>query len=186
MSYETTAVLVLAVATLANLVFLAALARRVNRLAAEPRPKTARPAETFAQHLLPIGTEVPAFTATAVDGSTVSRDGLTGDTLVAFLAPGCSPCEELLPPLAERVASHPGGAERVLLVILGGDSGYGERFTGNARIILDNGNGPIGTAFKVRAYPAVYLIDATGRVLAAGGGADALTSVPTGVPAGAR
>jgi thiol-disulfide isomerase/thioredoxin len=180
----TGAVLVLAVLCLVNLLLLAVLARRVRALGDDVRARPALHTPAVSEGVLPRGAVVPPFTAGDVDGMPVDRDGLTGPTLVFFLAPGCAPCEDLLPSLVDRARTHPGGRERVLAVVVARGAEEAQRYltelAGVARVVIEVSGGPrpVVTAFATRAFPAVYLLDAGAQVLASGAGNTALSALP--------
>jgi thiol-disulfide isomerase/thioredoxin len=180
----TYAVLVLAVLCLTNLLLLAVLARRVRALGDDLRSRPVLQAPAVSEGVLPRGAVVPPFSVPDVDGAPVNRDGLTGPTLVFFLAPGCAPCEDLLPSLRDRARTHPGGRDRVLAVIVARGAEEAQRYVtllGDvARMIVEVSGGPrpVVTAFAARAFPAVYLLDAGAQVLASGAGNMALSALP--------
>jgi thiol-disulfide isomerase/thioredoxin len=111
------------------------------------------------------------FTATTTTGETVSRAGLAGPVLVGFFSPGCEPCATELPHFVEYAKAMPGGAERVLAVIDGGPaeaSEYVERLEPVAQVVPEGHEGPVKSAFKLAAYPTIYLLGADGTVVGSG------------------
>jgi hypothetical protein len=120
-------------------------------------------------------TVVPEFAATTTDGEPVSRDLLTGTTLVAFLSPGCKPCETLLPRLLDHAAGFPGGRQQVLAVLTMAApedcAVYADRLAPVARVVVEDGTGPFSEAFQADSLPVLYLVGTGGVVL--GGGVDA-------------
>jgi hypothetical protein len=184
MPYVVACVVMLTLMCLANLALLAVLARRLRALRRELRLRAAPPGSAVSDGVVRPGTVVPAFISTDTDGRPVSRDALTGDTLVYLLAPGCPPCEQILPNLVDRAWSHPGGRDRVLAVVVRGPAGAAERYVGSlagvARVFIEAAGEThsLLTSFDAKAFPAVYLIDAHGTVLASGSGSLALTALP--------
>src|SRR5687768_11835646 len=62
---------------------------------------------------------VGEFAATTSDGEPVSRDLLSGQTLVGVLSPNCSACEERLPEFVAMAETFPGGRGQVLAIVAG-------------------------------------------------------------------
>jgi hypothetical protein len=167
----TVLVLVLSLLCLVNLLFSAAVVRRLREhttildtLAGEP-PAVARPA----------GATVDAFTATAADGTAVGRDRLAGLTLVGFFSPGCGPCHERLPEFLGRAREMPGGRDRVLAVVVGDPDRTDDRaddmvaaLAPDAVVVVEQRATGLARAFGVRGYPAFALVDADGVVRASG------------------
>jgi hypothetical protein len=135
-------------------------------------------------------TVVTEFAATTTDGEPVSREMLTGTTLIAFLSPGCQPCETLLPKLLDHAARFPGGRQQVLAVLsMAGpedSAAYADRLSPVARVVVEDGKGPLSEAFEADALPVLYLVGAGGVVLASGFDAGFLNRRPVGATADAR
>jgi thiol-disulfide isomerase/thioredoxin len=170
MSYPSAAVTAIGVLCLVNTALLLGVVRRLNDLRRRPGvpaagggmgeapPMTVRP-----------GDKVGDFTVTATDGATVSRAGLDGPTLVAFLAPGCQACDFSVPAFIERAERAPGGREHVLAVVMGaprfGDE-LRERLAPVARVLTEEEEGgPLVQAFGVLGLPAFALLSG-GRMVA--------------------
>ncbi|GLZ16300.1 TlpA family protein [Actinomadura sp. NBRC 104425] len=158
MSYATAAVTTVGALCLVNTVLLLAVIRRLGehtRLLADGRPRG--PAEPAPLDVAP-GTRVGEFAVTAADGALVTRDDLTGTTLIGFLAPGCPLCEDSVPGFLERAQAAPGGRDQVLAVVLGTSAGVGElceRLAPVARVLTESEEGgPLVRAFGVGALPA--------------------------------
>lgn len=134
--------------------------------------------------MLAAGQRVGAFAATTTDGEPVTRDLLSGPTLVGVFTPGCGACEERLPDFLTRARDFPGGRAQVLAVVAGeaGETtAYRDRLTGAARVVVEPpAGGPLATALEVSAFPAFGLLDADGVVVASGLRPDDL---PVGSPA---
>lgn len=161
------------------LLFVVVLARRLRRvedtLSRFPAPPGRR------DPVLPPGTVVADFTVTDVEGRPVSRDAADRNTLVAFLTPGCPPCEDLLPLLADRVAA---GAERVVAVVAtrapSGVERYRVALGPNATVVAAV-RGPVFEAFGTAGFPAVYVLERGGRVRASAVG-DAACRIVSSTP----
>ncbi|MEV4395610.1 TlpA disulfide reductase family protein [Nonomuraea sp. NPDC049607] len=109
------------------------------------------------------------FLATTVDGEPVSRDLLTGETLVAFFSPGCTTCRETLPEFVEFARGLPGGRRQVLAVLAGDREDSDEMvrtLTPVARVAVEEFDGELSRAFAVDGFPAHYVVDSTGALLA--------------------
>lgn len=137
--------------------------------------------------MLPPDTVVAEFTTTTTHGEPVSRDRLEGTTLVAFLAPGCKPCETLLPQLVGYAERFPGGREQVLAVLTMAhpedSAAYAERLDGVARVVIEDGLGPFSEAFQATHLPAMYLVGSGGVILAGGVDARFFGRLPVGARA---
>lgn len=119
--------------------------------------------------VLPVGAVVGDFVAGDLRGRPVSRDELSGHTVVGFFSPGCSSCVERLPDFVAASAAF--GPERSLAVVVGDDESAGEylpSLAAVARVVLQDPDGPLISAFSVSAFPTFFVVDATGRVVAAG------------------
>ncbi|HSK95084.1 MAG TPA: TlpA disulfide reductase family protein [Euzebyales bacterium] len=118
-----------------------------------------------------VGEAPGEFSATTTSGETVSRAQLSGPTLVGFFAPGCEPCATELPRFVERAGDMPGGQQQALAIVIDGaddESGYRERLEPVARVVVERHDGPLQAAFRVAAYPTIYLLGHDGVVLANG------------------
>jgi hypothetical protein len=178
MPYLITAVVLVGVLGLVNLALTAAVMRRLRSLAERS------PARSPAPGMLAPGSTVAPFTGVTVDGSPVTLDGLATPALIAFLAPGCRPCEDLLPELVTRAGRHPAGALAVITAADPGEAtGYRHRLDGTAHVVVEDVDGALNRAFSVSAYPTVYLVDGDGRVLAAGSSFAGLDATDTSVRA---
>lgn len=168
MVYLAAAVVVVGLLCLLNLLLTFGVIRRLR--------EHAKRLDTMPQQMAsPLGVavgEAPAdFTATTTTGETVSRAGLAGPVLVGFFSPGCEPCATELPRFIEYARTMPGGAERVLAVVEGGAteaSDYVDRLEPVARVVVEEHGGPVKSAFKLFAFPTIYLLGADGTVVAGG------------------
>jgi hypothetical protein len=119
--------------------------------------------------MLPVGSTVGEFAARTTDGEYVSRQSLSGETVVAFFSPGCAPCEELLPRFVDHVVD---ARNDVLAVIVGPEAEAAEmvtRLRPVAPVVLEGPNsGQVSAAFGVGGFPVICVVAANGRVMAAG------------------
>jgi hypothetical protein len=113
MTYLTAAVVLLTVAVLANLWLTLTTARTVRDLDARLKAMMRGPQS----EMTPLGLPVGPFSVTTVDGDPLTRDDLTGWTLVATLTSDCHVCAERLPEFLNAASVLPGGRGRVLAVV---------------------------------------------------------------------
>ncbi|MEV4692212.1 TlpA disulfide reductase family protein [Micromonospora echinospora] len=170
MAYLAAAVIVVGIIGLLNLILAFGVIRRL-------REHTVRLTALEAGHghndqiMLGAGSTVAPFQAVTEDGVTVTRDGLTGRTLVAFFSPDCTPCRERMPQFIRYAAEHPGGRDHVVGVVASDRDAAGEyvaALTPVARVVVESDGGPLCTAFGVQGFPAIGLIDESGVVVASG------------------
>jgi hypothetical protein len=119
------------------------------------------------------GEQVQPFSAVTVDGDTISQtELLAAPTLVGAFAYGCTSCEERRPAFVEFAKGFPGGRDRVLAVLVGGEDDLtAERamLEPVARLVLQDEPGVGMTkALGVKGYPAFAVFDAYGAVLTSG------------------
>ncbi|GHC74297.1 TlpA family protein disulfide reductase [Streptomyces cinnamoneus] len=127
--------------------------------------------------VIEVGEEVGEFTAVTVDGDVLTRESLTGDTLVAFFSPNCAPCHEMVPKFAAYARAVAGGRGRVLAVVVGTtDRARGQvaELAPVARVVVENGDPVVAEAFKVRGFPTLLRVtqDRDGRQVIAGNRVD--------------
>jgi len=90
--------------------------------------------------------------------------------VVGFFSTGCDPCREQLPVFAEYAGAD-GGPGRNLAVIVGpGPEAveFEQQLTGKALVVREERRGPVTAAFSAHAFPGIYRLDGTGKVLASG------------------
>lgn len=118
------------------------------------------------------GEQIDEFAATTTDGEPVSRELLSGQTLVGVFAPGCSACKERMPEFISQAESFPGGRSQVLAVVAGEPEQvpeYRDQLAPVARVVVEAPvDGPLATALKVQGFPAFALLDSDGMVVASG------------------
>lgn len=119
------------------------------------------------------GTKIQAFDAVTTTGEVVRTADLTGRTLVAFFAEGCSVCAELIPAFTRYAAALP--RDRVLVVaMMWSADGHGYRDLDDiARVVIESPGGPVAAAFGVDGFPAFFQL-ADNVVLAASAKLEAL------------
>lgn len=120
---------------------------------------------------LPVGTQAPYFTIPLVGGGKRSLDDYKdAPVLFAFVQPSCSPCEKLVPHIAEQISN---GVYRNLqaLLISVGDEHVNLGFKSENRITLPIGletGMEVSRAYRVNSTPHVYVIDERGTICAQG------------------
>lgn len=155
MPYLTAAVVLLAVLGMLNLLLTLAIVRRM-------RTTHQQPPEPLTQ-----GSAIRPFTTKTIDGRIVSeRDLRGGRSLVGYFSPGCPPCEAARP----RFVAYAAGLdrERVLAVIVDGTADdVADDLAAVARVVVASERDTVVEALSAYGYPAVFLLDEDGRVLAA-------------------
>lgn len=153
MPYLVSAVAIALTLTLLNLLLTLGVIRRLRELTTRD---TARPG------ILDIGRTPADFTAVDTDGRPVTRPDLTGPVLVGFFSTTCSACVEELPGFVARAGNIPGGRNHALAVVQGDRSAAEDMarlLTGAARVVVEEPDGALATAFQVAAFPAFCLLD---------------------------
>lgn len=168
MTYVNAAIAVLFLLALLNLLLTLGIIRRLREYAEVMSTTTTRGPSDL---LLAAGDVPGEFSALTIDGETVSLSSLNDGSVVAFLAPHCHPCTEMVPALVERLAGLAGGRPAALTVVLGDQEESAElvaRLQPVARVVVEPRRGPVANAFRVRSSPVLYMLGAQGRVTAAG------------------
>ena len=181
-TFLTALVAVVGIVCVLNLLLLFGVIRRLKEHD-QAIAKLPYAASASAASLRAPGSAVDEFTAVSTDDTPVTRDGLSGETLVGFFSVSCAPCVESAPKFAAHAAGTAGGRDRVLAVVVAdGDDdpsemaavlGYG------ARVVVEGYDGPVATAFGVTAFPA-YAVVAAGTITAT---APDFTTLPVPAPA---
>ncbi|NUT53326.1 MAG: TlpA family protein disulfide reductase [Saccharothrix sp.] len=155
MLFLITALVVVGVVALLDLVLTIGVVKRLREhtelLSARENPSPA----------LRAGEAVGEFETSAVDGGRVSRELVTGETVVAFFSPTCRPCKEKMPQFVRYANAVPGGRDRVLAVVVGDEDAAAEfvsELSPVAQVVVENHEGAMSSAFKARAYPTVLMI----------------------------
>ncbi|WP_329575379.1 hypothetical protein OG500_01090 [Kitasatospora sp. NBC_01250] len=172
MSPLTVAVAAVGALSLLNLVFALGIVRRLRehseQLANAARPVAGAPGRAVA----PVGTPVGTFRtgSTGSTGSTGTADDALGHedladgTLVAFFSPTCKPCRDKLPGFVARFADRPQERDRVLAVVVGEAEACAPMLASLAAAVpavQEDQDGPVSTAFAVRAFPTCARVGRT-------------------------
>jgi len=108
-----------------------------------------------------------SFSAVTTDGEAVP--GTSGLAVVAFFSTSCSGCLRRVAPFTEYVGRYGVPKESVLSVVVTDDgdaSKYLESLGAVSRVCVEQDGGAVGSAFKVRGFPAFCLLGADGSVVA--------------------
>lgn len=112
------------------------------------------------------------FDAVATTGERVSRDLLSGLTLVGAFSPHCPACAERLPAFVDFAATFTGGRDQVIAVLAGEETEtttYRAQLEPVARVVIEPAiGGEICTALEFRAFPAFGILDEAGKVVSNG------------------
>jgi thiol-disulfide isomerase/thioredoxin len=121
------------------------------------------------------------FEAVASTGEPVTRDRLSGRTLVAAFTPHCHACEEKMPAFVDFAKAFPGGRDQVIAVVAGVGNeadAYRELLEPVARVVVEPPmTGEIGTALAVTGFPVFAVLDESGKVISGGVELDRSTAV---------
>jgi hypothetical protein len=122
--------------------------------------------------ILAEGRTVEPFEAVASTGEPLSRDGLSGRTLVGAFTPHCSACEEKLPAFVDYAKAFPGGRDQVIAVVVAPEDAadtYRARLEPVARVVVEPPmTGGVRTALSLNSFPAFGVLDESGTVVTSG------------------
>ena len=174
MAYLTAAVVIVGVLCVLNLLLVYGVVRRLREHAELLSQRSLGTPDL----IIGAGLTVGSFAATTVEGDVLAAVDLAPGTIVGFFSPGCGACVDALPRFAEVAATHPGGPDRVLAVVIGPEEKSREQVAALAlvaRVVAAERGHEIEAAFQVRGYPAFAVIG-DGGLVAASGGVGALTA----------
>ncbi|WP_263358723.1 thioredoxin-like domain-containing protein [Acidicapsa ligni] len=112
----------------------------------------------------------PNFHVVAMDGSPIAMESLAGKViLIDFWATWCAPCMKALPHLREIAEEFKGQPLVVISVSVDNDESTWKNFVAKNNMTWlqyrDGGfDGPIATAFNVKAIPTTFTVDTDGFV----------------------
>lgn len=163
MTLLTAAVIVLTVVVAIDLVFSAAVIRRLRQI--ELRISDLSP-NTSAS--LAIGSPLPEFTS---ESGELTRADLVGPTLIGFFSAGCRYCPTQAEQLAHRAGEFEESGVRVVS-ILTIDEDVEDEISPTLRkaglLITERGPGAVMAAFAVSSTPTFLLYDDAGRLVSQG------------------
>jgi thiol-disulfide isomerase/thioredoxin len=117
------------------------------------------------------GDAVPAFTAPAIGGGTVSWDGFAGrPAVIPVWAPWCPHCQVELPVVAQVMAGFPEVAFLTVVTAIGEAPGpdpaaFLSENGITAPTAVDDEAGTLAGAFGIRAFPSLFFVGSDGRVV---------------------
>lgn len=168
-TFLTAVVVVVGIVCVLNLLLLFGVIRRLKEhdqaIAKIPVGAANAPVDTIRAP----GSAIDEFAAVSTDDVPVTRDTLTGATVVGFFSVSCPPCVESAPRFARHGAGIPGGKDGVLAIVIADDDEDPAGMVGilgeSARVVVEGYDGPLATAFGVTAFPT-YAVVADGRITA--------------------
>lgn len=163
MPYLVTAVVLIAVLCLLNLLLTFGV---IRKLRAQIQEKADRVADGL---IIPAGSAVSGFSAVTTAGERISRESL-GETMLGFFTPGCQACKERLPLFVDQARTVTRETGRsVLAVVHGTEEETREQVAALsevAHVVVEPGDGPLGEVFDITGYPVFGLIAADGTLAA--------------------
>lgn len=165
MSILTAAVVVALVVTVANLLLMLGVIRKLreyDRVLAGTAP-VRNPDPT-----VPVGSVVPAVSASTVDGGVASSVHAAGPQLIGFFSPGCKPCADLIPGFTRHLAATGLAGLAVVVADAGDNAEHVAALAGHVDIVVEPTGGALSTALEVTSFPALCLVAPDGTVLGSG------------------
>lgn len=174
MPYLTAAVILIGLACAANLLLTFGVIRRLKAAAGAAPGQTGRGEPP----VLPSGSRLPAFAATAVDGTVLDNARLDGDrALIGFFSSQCEPCRDGAGRFLRYAAAEGVDPDRVLAIVQGTPAQtaeFRERYLRplagsdeGFRTVVEPEGGPVAKSLGVVAFPQYYIVDADGVLEAA-------------------
>jgi hypothetical protein len=155
MAFVSTALVLVGLLCTLNLILTLGVIKRL-------REHTTRLAEVTPPPAVKVGQEIGDFETTTLAGEPVTAERLGSGTLVGFFSPTCGPCKEKLPKFVSHVRALPDGQHTPLAVVIGEADAAGDflaALSPIAQVVVEPGDGPLGRAFGVRAYPTLLRVD---------------------------
>jgi len=113
----------------------------------------------------------PAFTVQTLDGKEVAFRALAEGkpVLIHFWATWCAPCVSAMPELQKLHEKHAAKGFSVVGISIDEEKGKARKFAAKKKlaypVFLDATKTPAWAVFHVRAIPAMFLVDAEGRIV---------------------
>ncbi|MFC7549386.1 TlpA family protein disulfide reductase [Plantactinospora sp. GCM10030261] len=166
MSYLVTAVAVLALLCLVNLVLSFGVIRRLR----QHTELLNRPGHDAGERDLvrPVGSPVGEFATTTVDGDPVSRESVGAATLFGFFSVQCPACRERKPDFLAGAPRYAAAGWNVLAVVVGDPAESADLVTelrSAGAVLTEEMGGSVGRAFALTGFPAFVLVR-DGRIAA--------------------
>jgi hypothetical protein len=160
MAYLTAGLVVVAALCVLNVVLTVGVVRRLRQ---HDRMLAAGAGAAAPMRAPAPGDWIGPFTAETPGGVTVSRETLRPGDLVAFLSPGCGPCEEQLPGLVQWLRESEGTAAATLVVIVATPTEAADMVAALsplANVVCEpSPRADIQAAFGVESYPIALTVD---------------------------
>jgi len=117
---------------------------------------------------LPVGTELPAFSALTTNAVQLTNTDLAGvGGVVAFFGVGCATCHAQAPILAGLAMADPGARRPVLAVVAGAAEGAADLIAalGDALpVIIEPYRGAMAQSYQVERFPTYFEFDDQARI----------------------
>ena len=117
-----------------------------------------------------MGNAAPAFSGTALDGSTVSLASFQGHPVVVnFWASWCTPCRDEFPVFKDKLTAHAADGLVVLGILYKDTPDLGKSFStdfGATWPTVTDPNGTIADSYRIAAPPQTFFIDKSGVIRA--------------------
>ncbi|GLW25378.1 MULTISPECIES: peroxiredoxin family protein [Microbispora] len=172
------AVIVLGGLVLVNLLLTAAVIRKLRKITKELPAGRAR--DGFG---LPVGAEVPAFSALTVADTKVTTDDLAGGrTLVGFFSTDCRHCLPNAPGFAATARDAAADGVRNLAVVVAGEeepAGLLDALGDAVTVVVENEGGALTDAFAVAGFPSFFLVGPDATIAASGHEPESLLAAPS-------
>jgi thiol-disulfide isomerase/thioredoxin len=153
MSVLAAAVVLLGLLCLVNLLFTVGVVRRLRSYEHRLANSAGAPP------VLGVGERIGEFATTTVDGEPLSHELLDTETVVAFFSPDCAPCRTKLPTFVDYARTLPAGRAVATVVGSAADAaGFVEQLSPVARVVVEEPDAAMGTAFHVRAFPTLLRV----------------------------
>ncbi|MEV6393531.1 TlpA disulfide reductase family protein [Streptomyces sp. NPDC051907] len=170
MAYLTAVVTLFGLLSIVNLMLTLGVVRRLRtqRHGSSPAAK----GDPFQGSGLSVGETVGRFSVSDTEGRPLTRDSLHEGMLVAFLSPGCLPCEELLPSVVEL--SRVAGPGQVLVAVVLDEDGearpdaFVAALSPVATVAVTRLEGELTRAFAIEGMPTGVRMGPEGRIAASG------------------
>ena len=118
-----------------------------------------------------VGSKAPHFAATTTTGRSAELASLAGrHAVIGFFSGTCEPCRDHLPGFVRVAGQLAEDSGQAIAVIRGTDEETADLLgliNDDVMVIREPEGGPVGTAFAVKTYPALYLLDGSGTITSA-------------------
>ncbi|GAA1960128.1 hypothetical protein [Catenulispora subtropica] len=174
MPFVISALVLIGALAVLNLILTMAVIRRLHESSHSPESEQALPGPASLQPRPPllVGDAIPEFSASATDGSAVSRTDLAGErVLYAFFSVACKPCWQRMSEYIAFVRESGLGPEQVVSVVIGDGGAVAASLVAMAevsRVVVEPPAGPVSSAFAFRFSPTYVLAGPDGTVEASG------------------